>query len=140
MEKHYQIVNEHIVFNVQDEDVVVNEIKELLDKAFENPYPYGEDSPKFIVGLRKDLAEPEKAELSETCTALSIHELDFDLIINYTAKNPVLVNIDGKFYHYWDFALSEHTVTELYADEDIESEVVGILEDDIIEILTGASD
>lgn len=136
MEKHYQIVNEHIVFNVQDEDVVVNEITELLNKRYENPN--GGDSLKFIVGLEEALAEPEKEEFSEICTTLSIHELDCNLIINYTAKNPVLVNIDGKFYHYWDFALSEHTVTELYADEDIESDVVGIIEDDIIEILTGA--
>lgn len=131
MEKHYQIVNGDIVFNVVDAETVLEELKEALDKAFENPE--GEESIIFDVEISEELTEPEDESRSEYYTALSISAPDCGLIINYTAKAPVLVNVDGKFCHYWDFVLSDHTVTDLFDEES--DETVGNLEDAVIEAI-----
>lgn len=128
MEKHYQIVNGDIVFNVVDAETVLEELKEALDKAFENPE--GEESIIFDVEISEELTEPEDESRSEYYTALSISAPDCGLIINYTAKAPVLVNVDGKFCHYWDFVLSDHTVTDLFDEES--DEKVGSLEEAVI--------
>lgn len=128
MEIHYQIVNGDIVFNVVDEETVLEELEEALDKAFENHG--GEESINFIVETSEEFTEPEDGSPSECYMALSISAPDCGLIINYTAKTPVLVNVDGKFCHYWDFVLSDHTVTDLYADES--DEKVGSLEEAVI--------
>lgn len=128
MEKHYQIVNGDIVFNVVDEETVLEELEQALDKVFEN---HGkEESIKFIVETNEEFTEPEDESRSEYYTALSISAPDCGLIINYTAKAPILVNVDGKFCHYWDFVLSDHTVTDTYDDES--DEKVGSLEEAVI--------
>lgn len=131
MEKHYQIVNGDIVFNVVDEETVLEELKEALDKAFENPE--GEESIIFDVEISEEMTEPEDESRSEYYTALSISAPDCGLIINYTAKAPTLVNVDGKFCHYWDFVLSDHTVTDLFDEES--DETIGNLEDAVIEAI-----
>lgn len=135
MEKHYQIVNGDIVFNVVDEETVLEELEEALDKVFEN---HGEEEPiKFIVETSEEYTEPEDGSPSECYTALSISAPDCELIINYTAKAPVLVNVDGKFCHYWDFVLSDYTVTDLYDEES--DETVGNLEDRVIKVIEASA-
>ena len=135
MEKHYQIVNGDIVFNVVDEETVLEELEEALDKAFENHG--GEESIQFIVETSEEFMEPEDGSPSEYYTALCISAPDCGLIINYTAKAPTLVNVDGKFCHYWDFVLSDHTVTDLYADES--DEKAGSLEDAVIKAIEASA-
>ena len=131
MEKHYQIVNGDIVFNVVDEEAVMEELEEALDKAFENHG--GEESIQFIVETSEEFTEPEDGSSSQYYTALCISAPDCGLIINYTAKAPTLVNVDGKFCHYWDFVLSDHTVTDLYDEES--DETVGNLEDRVVKVI-----
>lgn len=135
MEKHYQIVNGDIVFNVVDEETVLEELEEALDKAFENHG--GEESIQFIVETSEEFTEPEDGSPSEYYTALCISAPDCGLIINYTAKAPTLVNVDGKFCHYWDFVLSDHTVTDLYAGES--DEKAGSLEDAVIKAVEASA-
>lgn len=138
MKKHYQIVNGHIVFDVQDEEAVLDEITELLNKEYEHPY---EESIRFFVTLEDEFTKTGNENTTEMYTALSINAPESGIIINYTTKAPVLVNIDGKFYHYWDFALSEHTVTEINAEEySMEYDMVKNIEEDIIDTLTGPAE
>lgn len=135
MEKHYQIVNGDIVFNVVDEEIVLEELEEALDKAFENHG--GEEPIKFIVESSEEFTEPEDESQSEYYTALSISAPDCGLIINYTSKTPVLVNVNGRFCHYWDFVLSDHTVTDLYAGESDETD--GSLEEAVIKAIEASA-
>ena len=87
----------------------------------------------FDVEISEEMTEPEDESRSEYYTALSISDPDCGVFINYTAKAPVLVNVDGKFCHYWDFVLSDHTVTDLYDEES--DETVGNLEDRVVKVI-----
>ena len=127
----YKIVDDNIVFKVEDADKVVEEIRLSLDKEFECRPKDGCESG-FEVSFEEEYLNDDPS--SEAVMALTIVKPDIDLIIVYMAKSPALVCVNGEFAHYWDLAFSSSTVTKIYADG-TETEVTGHFEDLIMESL-----
>lgn len=109
---------------------------QILDNAFENPD--GGESPEFFVDIREDSFEVDDQNHFEYFMALCINAPMCDLVINYTAQAPTLVNVGGTFSHYWDFGFASASITELY-DEDGEEKLDESLEDNVIEIIAASA-
>lgn len=117
--KHFQIIDESIVFKVSDEQTVESEIQEIVNRR---------DYKAILAPVQEDAEGTIVMELD-------IFSGDEELHMTFRAENPTLVLEDGKFVHYWDLRLDYSTETELYEEEDIDTRLDSTMEDILMEEL-----
>ena len=122
--RHFNYIDDSIVFKVGEEQIVESEIQEILDGRFSDGEMH--DGNVILSEAQDDPNEPPYMRLY-------LYSDTYGFQITYGAEHPTLVIENGKFVHYWDMRLLGRSTTDLYMDEDVDTKLDYTLEDMIEE-------
>lgn len=100
--KHYQLVDNNIVFRTKDSDLAASEIEARLkvmfkDARFYNPVDHTIESAEKV-SLDFDISERTGAFFFVIKSNLT-SDVDVDMEVRFIRREPTLLNIDGELVH-----------------------------------------